>query len=229
MSAKDEELAKQILAAYRDGQVDLTNVPELQNVVEEAVARASSTEEFRQKQELALKSDRDSYCQQMNKILKKQIAKIQPNAIAQAVTDELNKQRRELKVQQAKFKETVEDFEETSEKQQDNQNNLKFQNTIIVLANFCVCLLLYAFYSFVIGSVIYQGIWNGWGLHYLFETTANISVKHPYGALIIGTLGFALISSAIFGSCLLMSKSVKYLTDLEAPRWLSKLFSRRRD
>lgn len=225
----NEELAKQILAAYRDGKVDLTNVPELQKVVEEAVARASSTEEFRQKQDLALQSDRESYRKQMTKVLNDEIAKIQPSAIAQAVTDDLNKQRRELKVQQERFNETVETFEETSEKQQDDQNDLKFQHTITVIANFCVCLLLFALFFFVIGSVIYQGIWNGWGLHYLFETTANISVKHPYGALILGIFGFVLIAGAIFGSSLLMCKAVKYLTDLEAPRWLSKLFSWRRD
>lgn len=222
MSAKDEELAKQILEAYKDGQVDLTNVPELQNVVEEAVARASSTEEFHQKQELALQSERDWYHKEINRILKQQLEKIRPESLEKAVLKDLTNQRKRLRIQQ-------ETFEKVLDEQQERQKKLNIQAMFTFLANCLMCLLFFMFFLFVIRTLIYQGIWNGWGLHYLYSTVFNISSKHPYLAVFLGIIGFVLITVAIFASALLQVKTINYFTNLKAPKWLSKLFSRRRD
>jgi len=53
----------------------------------------------------------------------------------------------------------------------------------------------------------------------------SISPKHPYIALFLGLIGFAFIAVAIFNSALLQAKSLRYFTDLKAPKWLSKLIN----
>jgi len=46
------------------------------------------------------------------------------------------------------------------------QKKLNIQAMVTFLANCFICLL---FFFFVIKILVYQGIWNDWGLHYLFE------------------------------------------------------------
>ncbi|MCT2882990.1 hypothetical protein EFM33_09660, partial [Lentilactobacillus buchneri] len=69
--SQNEELAKQILTAYANGQVDLANVPDLQKIVKDAATQQMtytySTTDFHAKQEEALKHEQAWYHQEIDR------------------------------------------------------------------------------------------------------------------------------------------------------------------
>lgn len=54
----------------------------------------------------------------------------------------------------------------------------------ILIANI-VCLFCFLVVGILIGRWIYKGIWDGWGLHILYDTVMEIQPKHPYGAVVL--------------------------------------------
>lgn len=67
-----------------------------------------------------------------------------------------------------------------------------------------ICLFCFLVVGILIGRWIYKGIWDGWGLHILYDTVMEIQPKHPYGAVVLGLGGFGLIGAGIYGSFRLM-------------------------
>lgn len=210
--SQNEELAKQILTAYANGQVDLTNVPDLQKMVKEAAAQQMahtySTTDFHAKQEEALAHEKAWYHQEIDRILQEKLTEIEPKTLKGAVTDQLKQQLADLEHQQAEFEATVERAKSTGNRQ-------FWQSLAPNLAGFAVCLLLVAVIFFVLEKLIYQGIWNGWGLHKLYDVMVAIQPNHPYGAILLGIIGFVLIAGVIYASFWLLVHAVQRLVDFE--------------
>ncbi|KYK52057.1 MULTISPECIES: hypothetical protein [Lactiplantibacillus] len=213
----NEELAKQILTAYANGQVDLSKVPELQKIVKEAAAQQMaytySTTDFHAKQQEALEHEKAWYHREINRILQEKLAEMDPKTLKGAVTDQLEQQLADLKHQQAEFEATVERAKSTGERQ-------LWQSMAPNLAGFAVCLLLVAVIFFVLEKLIYQGIWNGWGLHKLYDVVIAIQPQHPYGAIVLGIIGFILIAVTIYASFWLLVQAVQLLVDFEPSKLL---------
>ncbi|WP_049152334.1 hypothetical protein [Lacticaseibacillus rhamnosus] len=215
--SQNEELAKQILTAYANGQVDLTNVPDLQKMVKDAAAQQMaytySTTDFHAKQEEALEHEKAWYHREINRILQEKLTEIDSKTLKGAVTDQLEQQLADLKHQQAEFEATVKHAENASKKQ-------FWQALAPTLAGFAVCLLLVAVIYFVLEKLIYRGIWNGWGLHKLYDVVIAIQPQHPYGAIVLGILGFVLIAGAIYASFWLLVHAVQQLVDFKPSKLL---------
>lgn len=208
--SQNEELAKQILTAYVNGQVDLANVPDLQKIVKDAAAQQMaytySTTDFHAKQEEALKHEQAWYHQEINRILNDNLAKIDPQQLRHGITKQLKQQQTELRQQQAEL--------ESMRKKQ------FWQMLMPTLAGFAVCLLLVTIIFFVLEKLIYQGIWQGWGLHKLYATVLAIQPQHPYGAIVLGLLGFVLLAGALYASFWLLVHAVQQLVDFQPSKLL---------
>lgn len=136
------------------------------------------------------------------------LAEIQPEALEKSITAQLKQQQADLARQQAEFESTVNNAEKASKRQ-------FWQSLTPVLAGTTVCLLLVAVIFFVLEKLIYQGIWNGWGLHKLYNVVIAIQPQHPYGAIVLGILGFVLIAGAIYASFWLLVHAVQQLVDFK--------------
>lgn len=141
------------------------------------------------------------------------LAEIQPEALKKSITAQLKQQQADLARQQAEFESTVNNAEKASKRQ-------FWQSLTPVLAGTTVCLLLVAVIFFVLEKLIYQGIWNGWGLHKLYNVVIAIQPQHPYGAIVLGILGFVLIAGAIYASFWLLVHAVQQLVDFKPSKLL---------
>lgn len=141
------------------------------------------------------------------------LAEIQPEALEKSITAQLKQQQADLARQQADFESTVNNAEKASKRQ-------FWQSLTPVLAGTTVCLLLVAVIFFVLEKLIYQGIWNGWGLHKLYNVVIAIQPQHPYGAIVLGILGFVLIAGAIYASFWLLVHAVQQLVDFKPSKLL---------
>ena len=215
--SQNEELAKQILTAYVNGQVDLADVPDLQKIVKDAatqqMAYTYSTTDFHAKQEEALKHEQAWYHQEIDRILHEKLAEIQPEALKKSITAQLKQQQADLARQQAEFESTVNNAEKASKRQ-------FWQSLAPNLAGFAVCLLLVAVIFFVLEKLIYQGIWNGWGLHKLYNVVVAIQPQHPYGAGFLGVIGLVALATAIYASFWLLVRAVRQLVDFKPSKLL---------
>lgn len=215
--SQNEELAKQILTAYANGQVDLTNVPDLQKMVKEAAAQQMahtySTTDFHAKQEEALAHEKAWYHQEIDRILQEKLTEIQPEALKKSITAQLKQQQADLARQQADFESTVNNAEKASKRQ-------FWQSLAPNLAGFAVCLLLVAVIFFVLEKLIYQGIWNGWGLRLLTQKVIEIQPNHPYGAGFLGVIGLVALATAIYASFWLLVRAVRQLVDFQPSKLL---------
>lgn len=141
------------------------------------------------------------------------LAEIQPEALKKSITAQLKQQQADLARQQADFESTVNNAEKASKRR-------FWQSLTPVLAGTTVCLLLVAVIFFVLEKLIYQGIWNGWGLHKLYNVVIAIQPQHPYGAIVLGILGFVLIAGAIYASFWLLVHAVQQLVDFKPSKLL---------
>ena len=141
------------------------------------------------------------------------LAEIQPEALKKSITAQLKQQQADLARQQAEFESTVNNAEKANKRQ-------FWQSLTPVLAGTTVCLLLVAVIFFVLEKLIYQGIWNGWGLHKLYNVVIAIQPQHPYGAIVLGILGFVLIAGAIYASFWLLVHAVQQLVDFKPSKLL---------
>lgn len=204
--SQNEELARQILIAYANGKVDLSKVPELQKIVKEAVAAQMAytvdTTDLQQKQADALKRSEIWLDEQAHA----RLDAINPDQLKQEFIDSVEDYKQQL--DQAK-----EELKAVLDRSEAHQRQQFWRNLMPSLAGSAVCLLLTAIIFFVLEKLIYQGVWQGWGLHKLYATVLAIQPQHPYGAIVLGLLGFVLIAGAIYASFWLLVHAVQQLVD----------------
>ena len=141
------------------------------------------------------------------------LAEIQPEALKKSITAQLKQQQADLARQQADFESTVNNAEKASKRQ-------FWQSLAPNLAGFAVCLLLVAVIFFVLEKLIYQGIWNGWGLRLLTQKVIEIQPNHPYGAGFLGVIGLVALATAIYASFWLLVRAVRQLVDFQPSKLL---------
>lgn len=78
----------------------------------------------------------------------------------------------------------------------------------------------------LLGQWIYKGIWDGWGLHLLYDTVLAIQPEHPYGAVVLGLGGFGLIGAGIYGSFRLMYEASTTWLD-KRPKIFKRIFPKK--
>lgn len=211
--SQNEELARQILIAYANGKVDLSKVPELQKIVKEAAAAQMAytvdTTDLQQKQSDALKRSEIWLDEQAHA----RLDAINPDQLKQEFIDSVEDYKQQL--DQAK-----EELKAVLDRSEAHQRQQFWRNLMPILAGSAVCLLLTAIIFFVLEKLIYQGVWNGWGLHKLYDTVFAIQPQHPYGAIVLGLLGFVLLAGALYASFWLLVHAVQQLVDFQPSKLL---------
>lgn len=211
--SQNEELARQILIAYANGKVDLSKVPELQKIVKEAVAAQMAytvdTTDLQQKQADALKRSEIWLDEQAHA----RLDAINPDQLKQEFIDSVEDYKQQL--DQAK-----EELKAVLDRSEVHQRQQFWRNLMPILAGSAVCLLLTAIIFFVLEKLIYQGVWQGWGLHKLYATVLAIQPQHPYGAIVLGLLGFVLLAGALYASFWLLVHAVQQLVDFQPSKLL---------
>lgn len=211
--SQNEELARQILIAYANGKVDLSKVPELQKIVKEAAATQMAytvdTTDLQQKQADALKRSEIWLDEQAHA----RLDAINPDQLKQEFIDSVEDYKQQLNQAKEELK-AVLDRSEARQRQQ------FWRNLMPILAGSAVCLLLTAIIFFVLEKLIYQGVWQGWGLHKLYATVLAIQPQHPYGAIVLGLLGFVLLAGALYASFWLLVHAVQQLVDFQPSKLL---------
>lgn len=206
---KDEQLVIQVLNAYKNGKIDFSNVPELEELIRKEINR-----EFRGYQE--------------------KIASVANQKIEEAVQEKLHRLEAEnLKVEL--LKEIQEEKQELFSLKKEIQAQREKTNAAIhrealesygiIIANI-VCLLCFLVVGGLLGQWIYNGVWDGWGLHLLYDTVIAIQPEHPYGAVILGLGGFALIALGIYGSFRLMYEASTTWLD-KRPKIFKRIFPKK--
>lgn len=211
--SQNEELARQILIAYANGKVDLSKVPELQKIVKEAVAAQMAytvdTTDLQQKQADALKRSEIWLDEQAHA----RLAAINPDQLKQEFIDSVEDYKQQL--DQAK-----EELKAVLDRSEAHQRQQFWRNLMPILAGSAVCLLLTAIIFFVLEKLIYQGIWNGWGLRLLTQKVIEIQPNHPYGAGFLGVIGLVALATAIYASFWLLVRAVRQLVDFQPSKLL---------
>ncbi|RND75011.1 hypothetical protein FAM18149_03079 [Lacticaseibacillus paracasei] len=211
--SQNEELARQILIAYANGKVDLSKVPELQKIVKEAVAAQMAytvdTTDLQQKQADALKRSEIWLDEQAHA----RLDAINPDQLKQEFIDSVEDYKQQL--DQAK-----EELKAVLDRSEAHQRQQFWRNLMPILAGSAVCLLLTAIIFFVLEKLIYQGIWNGWGLRLLTQKVIEIQPNHPYGAGFLGVIGLVALATAIYASFWLLVRAVRQLVDFQPSKLL---------
>lgn len=211
--SQNEELARQILIAYANGKVDLSKVPELQKIVKEAVAAQMAytvdTTDLQQKQADALKRSEIWLDEQAHA----RLDAINPDQLKQEFIDSVEDYKQQL--DQAK-----EELKAVLDRSEAHQRQQFWRNLMPILAGSAVCLLLTAIIFFVLEKLIYQGIWNGWGLRLLTQKVIEIQPNHPYGAGFLGVIGLVALATAIYASFWLLVRAVRQLVDFKPSKLL---------
>ena len=211
--SQNEELARQILIAYANGKVDLSKVPELQKIVKEAVAAQMAytvdTTDLQQKQADALKRSEIWLDEQAHA----RLDAINPDQLKQEFIDSVEDYKHQL--DQAK-----EELKAVLDRSEAHQRQQFWRNLMPILAGSAVCLLLTAIIFFVLEKLIYQGIWNGWGLRLLTQKVIEIQPNHPYGAGFLGVIGLVALATAIYASFWLLVRAVRQLVDFQPSKLL---------
>ncbi|MDN5677261.1 MAG: hypothetical protein L0I27_03475 [Lactococcus raffinolactis] len=213
MNSLDQKIIKQLIQGLNNGTLDLANVPDLQKMIKNAaaqqVAYTINTKDLHAEQAQALKQETAWLHEQAQA----RLAEINPDHLKHDIVATLDDREQRLNQQQANLEDLIKQAEET-------QRSKFWHNLMPTLAAFAVCLLLVTVIFFVLQKLIYQGIWNGWGLHKLYDTVLAIQPQHPYGAIFLGIVGLVLIAIAIYTSFWLLVQSVRRLADFEPSKLL---------
>lgn len=212
---KDEQLILQILQAYRNGTIDFSQVPALNELVHEQVNGAFNgyTEPIAEKAEEKLEQALRVIDQQaQDKLDTLDLDTLKADMVA-----EIQRERQKLET----LKTEVRQFQEVVTLE---RKRALLANWGVLLANLA-CLLAFLFVFVLLGRWVVQGVWKGWGLHLLWETVVNLQPEHPYGAVALGVIGFSLIASAIYLGFRLLIQTTSWLD--HSPEFFKKRLTKR--
>jgi hypothetical protein len=212
---ENEKMVKQLFDAYENGQINFNNVPAFKDLVtqaaQEQLAQTLSATALEEKQQAALKDEKAWYHQQVERILQDKQNQLDTTAFQKSVLGDLTAARNEVLDLQQEL-----DYQknqlEAAEKKHFWQHAMV---TLLAIANslILVCLVL-----FVLKTLLYDGIWRGWGFHWLFETVWALHTDHYIGSIILGIVGFIGIGIVIAFSFWCALQMTHYLTDFKLSR-----------
>ena len=205
---KDEQLIVQVLNAYKNGKIDFSNVPELENIVRQEV-----NTEFRRYQEtLELVAN-----QKIGAAIQEQLYLLDAENLKADILTEIKKEKQDLLA-------LKKEIQVQKEKTKADTHREALESYSIIIANI-VCLLCFLVVGALLGQWIYKGIWDGWGLHLLYDTVFAIQPEHPYGAVVLGLGGFGLIGAGIYGSFRLMYTASTWFD--QRPKIFKRIFPKK--
>ncbi|MFG5565227.1 mobilization protein [Enterococcus faecalis] len=212
---KDEQLILQILQAYRNGSVDFSHVPALNELVHEQVNDAFNryTEPIAEKAEEKLEQTLHAIDQQAQD----KLDTVDLDTLKADLVAEVQRERLKLEALQA-------EINQAQEHARLERKRAVIANWSLIVANLA-CLLTFFFVFVLLGRWVVQGVWKGWGLHLLWETTVKLQPEHPYGAVVLGIVGFGLIAFAIYLGFRLVIQTTRWLD--HCPEIFKKLFTKR--
>ena len=199
MTALDQKIMTQIIKSLENGTLDLSHVPALLEAIQATVDQQVAA---------TLQHDQAWYQQEFDQIRQTELTKLAPKQMKAAITAQLEQQQAALNRQQAQLEDLAAEIEVNRKKQ-------FWRDLTPPLAGFAVCLLLATVFFFVLETLVYQGIWTGWGLNKLYTTVVALQPNHPYGAVLLGIVGFVVLAGAIYGSFWAMVHAVAHLSDFE--------------
>lgn len=211
---KDEQLILQILQAYRNGTIDFSQVPALNESVHEQVSVAFNgytepiTEKAEEKLEQALRA--------IDQQAQDKLDTLDLDTLKADVVAEIQRERQKLEILQT-------EINQGQEHVRLERKRAVIANWSLILANLA-CLLAFFFVFVLLGRWVVQGVWKGWGLHLLWETTVKLQPEHPYGAVALGVVGFGLIAFAIYLGFRLVIQTTRWLD--HCPEIFKKLFTK---
>lgn len=206
---KDEQLVVQVLNAYKNGKIDFSNVPELERLVRQEVNK-----DFRAYQE---KIEAVAN-QKIEEAIQEQLHRLEAENLKADILKDIQKEKQNLLV-------LKKELQVQREKTNVDTHREALESYSIIIANI-VCLLCFLVVGALLGQWIYKGIWDGWGLHLLYETVFTIQPEHPYGAVALGLGGFGLIGAGIYGSFRLMYEASTTWLD-KRPKIFKRIFPKK--
>lgn len=207
---KDEQLVIQVLNAYKNGKIDFSKVPELETLIRQEVNK--DFREYQEKIEAVANQKIESAIQEQIHRLDAENLKIE---IIKEIQDEkqgLLSLKKEIETQTEKIRSDI--------------HRDAIESVSIIIVNI-ICLLCFLVVGVLLGQWIYKGVWDGWGLHILYDTVFAIQPKHPYGAVVLGLGGVVLIALGIYGSFRLMYEVSTTWLD-KRPKIFKKIFPKKK-
>ncbi|ARE12331.2 mobilization protein (plasmid) [Lactococcus lactis subsp. lactis] len=206
---KDEQLVVQVLNAYKNGKIDFSKVPELEILIRQEVNK--DFRDYQQKIEAVAN-------QKIEEALQEQLHRLDAENLKTDVLKEIQKEKQDLLV-------LKKELQVQREKTNIDTHREALESYSIIIANI-VCLLCFLVVGALLGQWIYKGIWDGWGLHLLYDTVLSIQPEHPYGAVVLGLGGFGLIGAGIYGSFRLMYEASTTWLD-QRPKIFKRIFPKK--
>ena len=206
---KDEQLIVQVLNAYKNGKIDFSHVPELETLVRQEVNK-----EFRDYQE---KIEAVAN-QKMESAIQEQLHRLEAENLKATILKDIQDEKQALLALKKELNEQKEQIKV-------DRKHAIVEHYSILIVNI-ICLFCFLVVGILIGRWIYKGIWDGWGLHILWDTVVKIQPEHPYAAVVLGLGGFCLIGMGIYASFRLMYYVATSWSD-ERPKILKKIFPKK--
>ena len=206
---KDEQLVVQVLNAYKNGKIDFSHVPELETLVRQEVNK--DFRDYQEKIEAVAN-------QKMESAIQEQLHRLEAENLKADILKEIQDEKQELITLKKELNEHQEQIKV-------DRKHAIVEHYSILIVNI-ICLFCFLVVGILIGRWIYKGIWDGWGLHILYDTVMEIQPKHPYGAVILGLGGFGLIGAGIYGSFRLMYEASTTWLD-KRPKIFKRIFPKK--
>ena len=219
---ENEQALVQLLKAYDNGEIDFTEVPAIQAIVRQEVARqvaqAVNPAEIKEQASLQLKNDQTSYNEQVNKILEQQGARLQEQAsqldvegVKRQLLADIDRRSKAVKEAQAKL-------DDERERLADREKKQFWRELIPPLAGGVVSLFFASMILLLFKALLWDGIWRGLGLNKLTDFVLTLARSHPFGGSILGLILMVLIAGAIIVSFWGMVEAVEMLTDWDTEK-----------
>lgn len=213
---RDEQLIIQVLDAYKDGKINFNNVPELDTIIRQEVNKELA--DYQDQLTSLSEQKMNGVLQEIKEETHRNLTSLTIDKFKQDILKEIKDEKKDLLA----LKKEIQALKEQTDA--DNFRK-KLESYGILIAN-VVCLLSFLVVGVILGQWIYKGVWNGWGLHILFDTIKTMQSEHPYGAIVLGIVGFSLIALGIYGSFRLMYEASTTWLD-QRPKIFKKIFPKK--
>lgn len=213
---KDEQLITQVLNAYESGKIDFSQVPAL----EELILEATNLEVSRYKNQIdRVTTERiKQSLQEIDKKIQGKLNQLNLEELKEELLKDIHQEKENLSLM-------GNEIQAQKEKNDVDFRKHYLENVGVIITNI-VRLLCFLVVGTLLGQWIYRGVWDGWGLHILWDTVVNIQPEHPYAAVVLGLGGFGLIGLGIYASFRLMYELSTTWLD-ERPKIFKKIFPKK--
>lgn len=219
---ENEQMFKEFINAFDDGEIDISKVPTLNLIISREVTRqvsqAVNPAQVKAQASQQLKNDQVNYANQVNGILQKQQARLQQQAqqinvdeVKRQLMAEIDRQRKSVEEAQAKLDHGRERLAEREKKQ-------FWRELMPFLAGVLVCLFLAVMILLLFKALIWDGIWHGLGLNKVAGFVLTLAKTHPFGGSVLGLIILIAIVAVTCFSFAMMVKAVQALADWDAEK-----------